>query len=99
VSLLEACRLQDIMFLQVSTDEVYGSAGELQAFKEGDRLNPSSSYAALKAAADILVNAYRITYGLTAFVTRCTNNFGSYQFPEKLIPKTIIRVPPRRMPQ
>jgi len=91
LNLLETCRLRDITFLQVSTDEVYGSAGELQAFKEGDRLNPSSPYAASKAAADLLVNAYHKTYGLRAFITRCTNNFGPHQFPEKLIPKTIIR--------
>lgn len=91
LNLLEACRTHDMTFLQVSTDEVYGSAGELQAFKEGDPLNPSSPYAASKAAADLLVNAYHKTYGLRAFITRCTNNFGPYQFPEKLIPKTIIR--------
>lgn len=92
LNLLETCRVRDITFLQVSTDEVYGSAEELQAFKEGDRLNPSSPYAASKAAADLLVNAYHKTYGLKAFITRCTNNFGPYQFPEKLIPKTIVRV-------
>jgi len=91
LNLLEACRTHDVTFLQVSTDEVYGSAGDLQAFKEVDRLNPSSPYAASKAAADLLVNAYHKTYGLRAFVTRCTNNFGPYQFPEKLIPKTVIR--------
>jgi dTDP-glucose 4,6-dehydratase len=91
LNLLEACRTHDVTFLQVSTDEVYGSAGELYAFKEGDPLNPSSPYAASKAAADLLVNAYHKTYGLRAFITRCTNNFGPYQFPEKLIPKTVIR--------
>jgi len=91
LNLLEACRLHDMMFLQVSTDEVYGAAGELQAFAENDRLDPSSPYAASKAAADLLVNAYHKTYGLRVFVTRCTNNFGPYQFPEKLLPKIVIR--------
>ncbi len=91
LNLLEACRLRDLKFLQVSTDEVYGSASTGQGFVEQDRLNPSSPYAASKGAADLYVNAYHKTYGLQTFVTRSTNNFGPYQFPEKLIPKTIIR--------
>jgi dTDP-glucose 4,6-dehydratase len=91
LNLLEVCRKRDMMFLQVSTDEVYGSVWGLQGFREEDRLNPSSPYAASKAAADLLVNAYHKTYGLRTFITRCTNNFGPYQFPEKLIPKTVIR--------
>jgi dTDP-glucose 4,6-dehydratase len=78
-------------FIQVSTDEVYGSAQKSSSFSEGDALNPSSPYSATKAAADMLVRAYYVTYGIDARITRCTNNFGPYQFPEKLIPKTIIR--------
>jgi dTDP-glucose 4,6-dehydratase len=90
LALLEACRGNDIAFLQVSTDEVYGSAQADVAFKEKDKLDPSSPYAASKAAADMLVQAYHKTYGLRTYITRCTNNFGPYQFPEKFIPKTII---------
>lgn len=91
VNLLEVCRLHDLTFMQVSTDEVYGSALPEQAFVEQDRLDPSSPYAASKGAADLLVNAYHKTYGLRTFITRSTNNFGPYQFPEKFIPKAIIR--------
>ena len=89
--LLEACRLTDRTYAQVSTDEVYGSASEGTLFNENDRLDPSSPYAASKAAADMLVRAYYKTYGLQTYTTRSTNNFGPYQFPEKFIPKTIIR--------
>jgi len=88
--LLEACRKRDLKFLQISSDEVYGSADSGEAFMEEDALNPSSPYSASKAAAEMLVKAYRKTYGLATVITRCTNNFGPYQFPEKLIPKTII---------
>jgi dTDP-glucose 4,6-dehydratase len=91
LNLLEACRARDVTFMQVSTDEVYGSASGELAFAEDMRLDPSSPYAASKAAADMLVNAYHKTYGLPTFITRSTNNFGPYQFPEKFIPKTIIR--------
>jgi len=90
LALLEACRGNDIAFLQVSTDEVYGSAQANVAFKEKDKLDPSSPYAASKAAADMLVQAYHKTYGLRTYITRCTNNLGPYQFPEKFIPKTVI---------
>jgi len=90
LTLLESCRKRDLKFLQISTDEVYGSADDGRAFKEEDALNPSSPYSASKAAAEMLVKAYRKTYGLATLITRCTNNFGPYQFPEKLIPKTII---------
>ncbi len=91
-ALLEAARKSksNPLFLQVGTDEVYGDV--LQGFSaENDQLRPSSPYAASKAAADMFVLAYHRTYGLKTIVTRCTNNFGPYQFPEKLIPKTIIR--------
>jgi dTDP-glucose 4,6-dehydratase len=81
---------QNIRHIQISTDEVYGSVIET-AFKETDRLRPTNPYAATKAAGDLLCNSYHLTYGMDILVTRCTNNFGPYQFPEKLIPKTIIR--------
>jgi len=77
-------------FVQVSTDEVYGEAIE-SSFTENTPPKPSNPYAASKAAADMFVLAYCKTYGLKASITRCTNNFGPYQLPEKLIPKIIIR--------
>jgi len=74
-------------FLQVSTDEVYGSLGpDDPAFREDTPLSPNSPYSASKASADLLVNAWHHTYGLDAVITRCSNNYGRYQFPEKLIP-------------
>lgn len=79
-----------IPFVQVGTDEEYGEI-EKGFFAESDPLTPSSPYAATKASASLLVLAYARTYGLDAKVTRCTNNYGPYQFPEKLIPKSIIR--------
>jgi dTDP-glucose 4,6-dehydratase len=72
-------------FLQVSTDEVYGSIAEGRA-SEGWPTRPSSPYAASKAAADAFVQAYAATYGVPAVITRCSNNYGPWQFPEKLIP-------------
>ena len=75
-----------IRFVQVSTDEVYGSLGPRGLFTEESPLDPSSPYAASKAAADLLVNAYVTTFGLDAVITRCGNNYGPRQFPEKLIP-------------
>lgn len=81
---------RDIRFVQVGTDESYGDILE-GSFSESDRLSPSSPYSASKASADLFVLAYHRTYGLDALITRCTNNFGPFQFPEKLIPKTIIR--------
>ena len=77
-------------FVQVGTDEEYGEIAD-GSFAEGDPLAPSSPYAATKASATMLVMAYARTYGLDAKVTRCTNNYGPYQFPEKLIPKSVIR--------
>jgi dTDP-glucose 4,6-dehydratase len=74
-------------FLQVSTDEVYGSlAPDEPAFSEKSHLNPNSPYAASKAAADLLVRAYHHSYGLSTLITRCGNNYGPYQFPEKFLP-------------
>ncbi len=91
--LLEAVRKvaskRRIRFLHVSTDEVYGSLGETGAFTEETPMAPNSPYAASKAAADLMVRAYHHTYGLPALITRCSNNYGPYQFPEKLIPLLI----------
>jgi len=88
--LLEAARRHGAAkFIQVSTDEVYGSLGETGFFTEESPLNPSSPYSASKAAADLLALAYHRTYGLPVLVTRCSNNYGPYQFPEKLIPLMI----------
>ena len=92
LALLEAVRVagRSIRMVQIGTDESYGdiAAG---SFKETDLLRPSSPYAATKAAADMLCLSYHRTYGVDVVMTRCTNNFGPHQFPEKLIPKTIIR--------
>ncbi len=77
-------------FLQVSTDEVYGSLGEEGAFSEGTPYDPSSPYSASKAAADHLALAWQRTYGLPTIVSNCSNNYGPYHFPEKLIPLAII---------
>jgi len=85
--LLDAAReFQIKRFVQVSTDEVYGSLGPTGAFTEETPLAPNSPYAASKAAADLLVRSYTHTFGLPALTTRCSNNYGPYQFPEKLIP-------------
>lgn len=89
--LLEAARVKNIpRFLQVSTDEVYGSISR-GAFSESSPLRPNSPYAASKAGADHLVRAYYNTYKLPALITRSSNNFGPYQYPEKLIPLFIMR--------
>ena len=90
-TILEAIRKFDKKFLSVSTDEVYGDLENQIPFTENSRINPSNPYAATKAASDNLVMSYFRTYGINCIITRCSNNFGPYQFPEKLIPKTIIR--------
>jgi len=90
-SILEATRKYDKQFIHVSTDEIYGDAHGKSSFNENSQINPSNPYAATKAAADHLVSSYHRTYGINCITTRCTNNFGPNQFPEKLIPKTIIR--------
>ncbi|HEY8459071.1 MAG TPA: dTDP-glucose 4,6-dehydratase, partial [Blastocatellia bacterium] len=77
-------------FLHVSTDEVYGSLGEKGAFSETTPYAPNSPYAASKASADHLVRAWHETYQLPAIITNCSNNYGPYQFPEKLIPLTLL---------
>ena len=88
-NLLEAARLRDCFFLQISTDEVYGSIEE-GFFNEDSPLLPNSPYAASKASSDMLVRAYVETHKLKAVITRCSNNYGPYQFPEKLIPLVIL---------
>jgi dTDP-glucose 4,6-dehydratase len=85
--LLDAARRCGVeRLVHVSTDEVYGSLGPTGAFMEETPLAPNSPYAASKAAADLLVRSYAHTFGLPAVITRCSNNYGPYQFPEKLIP-------------
>lgn len=85
--LLDAAREFKVeRYLQVSTDEVYGSLGATGAFTEETPLAPNSPYAASKAAADLLVRSYVHTFDLPAVITRCSNNYGPYQFPEKLLP-------------
>ena len=88
--LLETIRQHAVTrFLQISTDEVYGALGEEGWFTEDSLIRPNSPYAACKAAADLIALAYAKTYGLPVVVTRSSNNYGPYQFPEKLIPLTI----------
>lgn len=88
--LLEAARRHGVKkFIQVSTDEVYGSLGSTGIFSENSPLAPNSPYSASKASADLLCRAYFKTYRLPVIVTRCSNNFGPRQFPEKFIPLTI----------
>jgi dTDP-glucose 4,6-dehydratase len=91
-TILEAMRKHNhkARLLQVSTDEIYGEAPE-GSFTENEPPKPSNPYSASKAAADMFVLSYHKTYDLNVSITRCTNNFGPYQLPEKLIPKTIIR--------
>ncbi len=89
-NLLAAARERGVpRFLQVSTDEVYGSLGAEGRFTEQSPLAPNSPYAASKAAADLVCRAYHHTFGLPVMITRCSNNYGPYQFPEKLIPLMI----------
>ena len=89
--LLEAARRYEVeKFLQVSTDEVYGSLGENGLFTEDTPLHPNSPYSASKASADLVALAFHHTYDVPVVITRCSNNYGPYQFPEKLIPLMII---------
>jgi len=87
--LLEEARKRSLRYVQVSTDEVYGSI-ETGSFTEQSPLNPSSPYSASKAGADLLVASYRHTYGLEALICRGSNNYGPYQYPEKLIPLMVL---------
>jgi dTDP-glucose 4,6-dehydratase len=84
-------RAGSFRFLHVSTDEVFGSLGPAGAFTEDSPYSPNSPYSASKAASDHLVRAWHHTYGLPALITNCSNNYGPYQFPEKLIPHMIIK--------
>ena len=89
-NLLDAAREKGVArYVQVSTDEVYGSLGDQGSFTEDSPIAPNNPYAATKAAADFLVRAAQRSYGLDAVITRCSNNYGPYQFPEKLIPLMI----------
>jgi dTDP-glucose 4,6-dehydratase len=100
LNLLEAFRAQarrgDSLFHHVSTDEVYGSLGPDGAFTETTPYDPSSPYSASKASSDHLVRAYHRTYGLPVKITNCSNNYGPYQFPEKLIPLMILNAMERK---
>ncbi|MCK5599447.1 dTDP-glucose 4,6-dehydratase [bacterium] len=90
MNLLEASKKYGIKrFLQVSTDEVYGSLGKTGYFTEDTPLAPNSPYSAAKAGADLICRAYQKTFGMDIVITRCSNNYGPYQFPEKLIPLMI----------
>jgi dTDP-glucose 4,6-dehydratase len=99
-NLLEACRKHwkkgEGLFHHVSTDEVYGSLGETGKFVETTPYDPSSPYSASKAASDHLVRAYARTFGLSVKITNCSNNYGPYQFPEKLIPLMILNAIERK---
>ena len=88
-TLLDIITKQKKRMMQISTDEVFGSLSSGTA-TETSMFNPSSPYAATKAAAELLINSYCVTYDSDVIITRCTNNYGPRQFPEKLIPKTII---------
>jgi dTDP-glucose 4,6-dehydratase len=90
VTLLDAASRAAFRFLHVSTDEVYGTLGAKGLFNEETPYAPSSPYAASKASADHLVRAYAHTYGLPVLITNCSNNYGPFQFPEKLIPLMIL---------
>lgn len=93
LNLLQACRDSRIeRYIQISTDEVYGTLGSNGYFYETTPLRPNSPYSASKASADMLVRAYKETYGLPVMITRCSNNYGPYQYPEKLIPFFISRL-------
>src|SRR5215212_2730849 len=90
--LLDCARRHGVQrFLQISTDEVYGSLGKTGKFSEDSPIDPSSPYSSSKAGADLLALACHKTYGQEVIVTRCSNNYGPYQFPEKLIPLMIVK--------
>lgn len=96
-TLLEAAReywgnRDDVLFHHVSTDEVYGTLGDIGLFHEGSPYDPRSPYSASKAGSDHLVSAYYHTYGLPVTISNCSNNYGPYQFPEKLIPLMILNM-------
>lgn len=88
---LKGAARDSFRFLHISTDEVFGSLGQEGLFSEGSLYDPSSPYSASKAASDHLVRAWHRTYGLPTIITNCSNNYGPYQFPEKLIPLVVIK--------
>ena len=88
--ILESIKKFKKRLIQISTDEVFGSLKKPLSADEKYHLNPSSPYSSSKASAELLVNSYHVTYDLDTMITRCTNNFGPRQFPEKLIPKVIV---------
>ena len=88
--LLDVARNNSLRFIQISTDEVYGTLGPTGYFTEDTPLSPNSPYSASKASADFIVRSYHETFGLNTNITRCSNNYGPFQFPEKLIPLMII---------
>jgi dTDP-glucose 4,6-dehydratase len=92
LKLLKYAKEKNARFLQVSTDEVYGTLGATGYFTEDTPLAPNSPYSASKAGADFLVRAWHETYKLDAVITRCSNNYGPYQFPEKLIPLAVTNL-------
>lgn len=93
LNLLEAAKNNKVeRYLQVSTDEVYGSLGKDGYFTERTPISPNSPYSASKASADMLVRAYNKTYNVPTLITRCSNNYGPYQYPEKLIPLFISKL-------
>jgi dTDP-glucose 4,6-dehydratase len=92
LKLLKYAKEKNLRFLQVSTDEVYGSLGATGHFTEDTPLAPNSPYSASKAGADLLVRAWHETYKLDTVITRCSNNYGPYQFPEKLIPLAVTNL-------
>lgn len=93
LNLLQACKEVGIeRYLQVSTDEVYGTLGSTGYFYETSQIQPNSPYSASKASADLLTRAYFETYSLPVLITRCSNNYGPYQYPEKLIPFFISKL-------
>lgn len=89
-TLLDVARNNNLRYIQISTDEVYGTLGATGYFTEQTPLSPNSPYSASKASADMLVRSYHETFALNTNITRCSNNYGPYQFPEKLIPLMII---------
>jgi dTDP-glucose 4,6-dehydratase len=91
ILLEEARRIGVRRFVHVSTDEVYGSLGSRGLFTEKTPLRPSSPYSASKAGSDLLVRSFHHTHGLPAVITRCSNNYGPYQFPEKFLPLMILK--------
>jgi dTDP-glucose 4,6-dehydratase len=92
LKLLKYAKEKNVRFLQVSTDEVYGALGATGYFTEDTPLAPNSPYSASKAGADFLVRAWHETYKLDTIITRCSNNYGPYQFPEKLIPLAVTNL-------